>query len=100
MKNVSLHEGYRLFQVEYRKMAATQVLARPVELPKYEQIAVTEAELDWADLVTLDLEDFERPGGKERLTTQLFDAVQNIGFFYVINFGLSQDEVVSIALLC
>ena len=70
----------------------TQSVALP-PLPKYEQVATTTAELDWADLVTLDLSDFERPGGKERLAAQLFLAVQSIGFFYVINFGLSQDEV-------
>lgn len=55
----------------------------PSTLPKYEQAPVTQAELDWADLVTLDLEDFDRPGGKDRLAKQLFEAVQNIGFFYV-----------------
>lgn len=74
-------------------MAAAQVLSQPTPLPKYEQVEVTKEELDWADLVTLDLEDFDRPGGKDRLAKQLFDAVQNIGFFYVTNFGLNQDEV-------
>ena len=72
---------------------AVATLSRPAPLPKYEQVPVTKQELDWADLVTLDLEDFDRPGGKDRLSKQLFDAVQNIGFFYVINFGLSQYEV-------
>lgn len=71
---------------------ATQT-AVPPPLPKYKQVDVTSAELDWADLVTLDLSDFDNAGGKERLASQLFQAVQSIGFFYVINFGLSQDEV-------
>ncbi|KAK5938898.1 hypothetical protein PMZ80_009090 [Knufia obscura] len=74
-------------------MAAADTLRAPAPLPKYEQAAVTTQELDWADLVTLDLSDFDNPGGKERLAEQLFDAVQNIGFFYVIGFGASQDEV-------
>lgn len=74
-------------------MAAADTLRAPAPLPKYEQAAVTTQELDWADLVTLDLSDFDNPGGKERLAKQLFDAVQNIGFFYVIGFGASQDEV-------
>lgn len=74
-------------------MAPVATLPQPQPLPKYEQVEVTKQELDWADLVTLDLEDFDRSGGKDRLSKQLFDAVQNIGFFYVINFGLSQDEV-------
>lgn len=49
--------------------------------------------MDWADLVTLDLSEFNRPGGKESLAKQLFQALQTIGFFYIINFGLTQGEV-------
>lgn len=35
--------------------------------------------VDWADLVTLDLSTFDMPGGKEKLATQLFEAVNRIG---------------------
>jgi hypothetical protein len=49
--------------------------------------------VDWADLVTLDLSKFDQPGGKEALAKQLFNAIQSIGFFYVVNFGLTQEEV-------
>ncbi|KAM0257226.1 hypothetical protein ACHAQJ_004464 [Trichoderma viride] len=63
------------------------------EIPTYHQIPETTHELDWADLVTLDLSQFEKPGGKERLARQLQDAIQKIGFFYIINFGLSQEQV-------
>lgn len=49
--------------------------------------------MDWADLVTLDLSQFDEPDGKQRLATQLFDAIQKIGFFYIINFGLTQEQV-------
>lgn len=49
--------------------------------------------VEWADLVTLDLSKFDQPGGKEALAKQLFDAIQTIGFFYIVNFGLSQEEV-------
>ncbi|GJC80936.1 UPF0676 protein C1494.01 [Colletotrichum liriopes] len=62
-------------------------------LPAYQQVPETKHELEWADLVTLDLSKFEQPGGKEALAEQLFDAIQNIGFFYIINFGLCQEEV-------
>ncbi|KAF3804743.1 putative 2-oxoglutarate-dependent dioxygenase JRG21 [Colletotrichum gloeosporioides] len=62
-------------------------------LPVYHQVPETKHELEWADLVTLDLSKFDRPGGKEALAKQLFDAIQNIGFFYIVNFGLSQEEV-------
>lgn len=49
--------------------------------------------MEWADLVTLDLSKFEQPGGKEVLAKKLFNALQTIGFFYVVNFGLTQEEV-------
>lgn len=49
--------------------------------------------MDWADLVTLDLAKFDEPGGKEALARQLFEALQTIGFFYIVNFGLAQEEV-------
>lgn len=49
--------------------------------------------MEWADLVTLDLSTFDNPGGKEALAKQLFDALQTTGFFYIVNFGLSQEEV-------
>ena len=49
--------------------------------------------MEWADLVTLDLSKFDQPGGKEALAKQLFEALQTIGFFYIINFGLDQEQV-------
>ncbi|OQD86073.1 hypothetical protein PENANT_c008G04769 [Penicillium antarcticum] len=63
------------------------------EIPTYHQVPETSLDLDWADLATLDLSQFDLPGGKTRLATQLFDAIQNIGFFYITNFGLSQEDV-------
>ncbi|KAL3297475.1 flavonol synthase [Colletotrichum asianum] len=64
-----------------------------ISLPVYHQVPETKHELEWADLVTLDLSKFDQPGGKEALGKQLFDAIQNIGFFYIVNFRLSQEEV-------
>lgn len=49
--------------------------------------------VDWADLVTLDLSIFDTPRGKQKLAAQLFDAINKIGFFYITNFGLSQEVV-------
>lgn len=40
----------------------------------------TKADLSWSELVTLDLEDYNRPGGKERLAKQLEHAVHHVGF--------------------
>ncbi|KAF2446408.1 2OG-Fe(II) oxygenase superfamily protein [Karstenula rhodostoma CBS 690.94] len=59
----------------------------------YRQVPETQFELQWADLATLDLSLFDTPGGKEKLAKQLFQAIEKIGFFYVINFGLSQEAV-------
>lgn len=49
--------------------------------------------MDWAELVTLDLSKFDRPGGKEELVKELEHAVTHVGFFYVKNFNISQEEV-------
>ncbi|KAM3551532.1 hypothetical protein MY1884_007677 [Beauveria asiatica] len=53
------------------------------EIPTYHQ----------ADLANLELSRFDQPGGKQELAKQLHEAIKKIGFFYIINFGLSQDAV-------
>ena len=35
--------------------------------------------VEWADLATLDLSLFDKPGGKEQLAKQLHEAIQKIG---------------------
>ncbi|KAI1872033.1 uncharacterized protein JN550_004236 [Neoarthrinium moseri] len=74
-------------------VVASSVPDSTSSIPTYHQIPETKYELDWADLATLDLSLFDQPGGKERLANQLFDAIQKIGFFYITNFGLAQDQV-------
>ncbi|KAL2273551.1 hypothetical protein FJTKL_04452 [Diaporthe vaccinii] len=76
------------------------VIKEPSAIPEpkapklaYTQVPETRHDLDWADLVTLDLGKLDEPGGKEALAQQLFEALQTIGFFYIINFGLGQEEV-------
>ncbi|KAI5863988.1 Clavaminate synthase-like protein [Durotheca rogersii] len=64
-----------------------------VDIDRYEHVPVTKADLDWADLVTLDLSLYDQPGGKEELVKQLDHAVRNVGFFYVKNFNIPQEEV-------
>ncbi|KJK66577.1 non-heme dioxygenase in morphine synthesis N-terminal [Aspergillus parasiticus SU-1] len=49
--------------------------------------------VDWAELITLDLSQYDQPGGKEDLVKQLEHAVRHVGFFYVKNFNISQDEI-------
>ncbi|KZL65207.1 flavonol synthase (2OG-Fe(II) oxygenase) [Colletotrichum tofieldiae] len=59
----------------------------------YLQAAETTEQLDWADLVALDLSKFDKPGGKQELATEFTRAIQQIGFFYVINHGLSREDI-------
>ena len=62
-------------------------------LTPYTHPPETKEDLPWAELVTLDLGELSQPGGKESLAKQLEHAVHHVGFFYVKNFGLSQEEV-------
>jgi hypothetical protein len=50
------------------------------KLERYIHPPETQEDLPWAELVTLDLEDYARPGGKERLAKQLQHAVHHVGF--------------------
>jgi hypothetical protein len=50
------------------------------ELEPYVHPPETKEDLPWSELVTLDLEDYGRPGGKERLAKQLEHAVHHVGF--------------------
>ena len=62
-------------------------------LKPYSHPPETKADLRWSELVTLDLEEYNQPGGKERLAKQLEHAVHHVGFFYVKNFGIPQEDV-------
>nr|OQO21449.1 hypothetical protein B0A51_11868 [Rachicladosporium sp. CCFEE 5018] len=62
-------------------------------LTPYQHPPETRESLPWSELVTLDLEDFDRPGGKERLAKQLEHAVHHVGFFYVKNYSLTDEQV-------
>ena len=50
------------------------------KLEPYVHPPETKEDLPWSELVTLDLEDYNRPGGKERLAKQLEHAVHHVGF--------------------
>ncbi|KAJ7655994.1 Clavaminate synthase-like protein [Mycena polygramma] len=68
----------------------------PVPVPtlgSFEYVAETKENLPWADLVTLDLSRYEDAKGRKELARQLMTAVREKGFFYVKNFGVSQDAV-------
>ncbi|CAG8283267.1 unnamed protein product [Penicillium salamii] len=63
------------------------------DLKREDPVGETKYELDWADLATLDLSQFEVPGGKRRLANQLNEAIHEIGFFYIANVGLTSEQV-------
>ena len=52
--------------------------------------------VDWADLATLDLSQFDQPGGKKQLANQLFEAIQKIG---QMNFQLKFAVLLALTLL-
>ncbi|KAF2996567.1 hypothetical protein E8E14_001645 [Neopestalotiopsis sp. 37M] len=74
-------------------MAAAVATQPGSSIPTYHQIPETKYELDWAELATLDLSQFDQPGGKEKLAKQLAEAIEKIGFFYITDFGLTQEQV-------
>ncbi|KAJ6149495.1 hypothetical protein N7471_000694 [Penicillium samsonianum] len=63
------------------------------DLQREDPVGPTKYDLDWADLVTLDLSQFDVPGGKTKLANQLNKAIQEIGFFYISNVGLTPEQV-------
>ncbi|KAH6661814.1 putative 1-aminocyclopropane-1-carboxylate oxidase [Plectosphaerella plurivora] len=60
---------------------------------EYVQAPETAENLDWADLATLDFSKFDRPGGKQELAEELTRAISEVGFFYVINHGLTSRDI-------
>ncbi|KAK7215364.1 hypothetical protein V2G26_003367 [Clonostachys chloroleuca] len=63
-----------------------------VTLP-YVQEKETGESLEWADLASLDLSKFDQSGGKQELAKALTRAIEEVGFFYVINHGLSPEDI-------
>ncbi|PLB43999.1 iron/ascorbate family oxidoreductase [Aspergillus steynii IBT 23096] len=62
-------------------------------IDRYDHVPETKEDLDWAELITLDLSQYDQPGGKQDLVKQLEHAVRYVGFFYVKNFNISQEEI-------
>ncbi|OSX57615.1 hypothetical protein POSPLADRAFT_1155992 [Postia placenta MAD-698-R-SB12] len=63
------------------------------ELGSFSFVPETKENLDWADLVTLDFSLLGTPEGRAQLVATLVRAVREDGFFYVKNFGISQERV-------
>lgn len=52
-------------------------------LSSYSHVPETRAALEWADLETVDLSNFDDPVAKKTLAKQLIEAVREKGFLYV-----------------
>jgi len=73
-------------------------LTMPVAVPdaplsSFQHVPETQANLDWADLITIDLSLADTAEGKKKLAETLIQAVRTTGFFYVKNYGISQERV-------
>jgi gibberellin 2-oxidase len=53
----------------------------------------TKYDLDWADLTNIDISTFDKPGGKEKLASQLKIALHKDGFWTVSGTGISEEEM-------
>ncbi|KZT51518.1 Clavaminate synthase-like protein [Calocera cornea HHB12733] len=63
------------------------------QLGSYQFVAETKENLDWADLVTIDLSKYGTEQGKKELAQELLSALRTKGFFYVKNFNIPQERV-------
>ncbi|KAL1745301.1 hypothetical protein HDZ31DRAFT_36774 [Schizophyllum fasciatum] len=62
-------------------------------LGSYQHVPETKEKLDWAELVTVDLTDYNTPEGKQAAARTLIKAIREKGFFYVKGFGIPQEKV-------
>lgn len=56
----------------------------PVPLSSFQYVPVTQEDLDWADIPTVDLSKIDTVDGKKEQAQILIDAVRSYGFFYVV----------------
>jgi len=63
------------------------------QLGSFQYVQETKENLDWADLVTLDLSKYNTEEGKKELAQELINALRTKGFFYVKNFNIDQERV-------
>ncbi|KIO11433.1 hypothetical protein M404DRAFT_20862 [Pisolithus tinctorius Marx 270] len=61
-------------------------------VPHYNAAPPTKADLDYADLATIDLSKMESAQCRAALASQVRDALLTHGFFYVVNHGYSQAQ--------
>ncbi|KAH7357559.1 gibberellin 2-oxidase [Pyrenochaeta sp. MPI-SDFR-AT-0127] len=74
--------------IDTSTQATDKLLIKPWSRPQE-----TKEDLDWAPLTTIDLSQFDEPGGKQKLAGQLYDAITRVGFWIVTNTGIEDDRV-------
>jgi isopenicillin N synthase-like dioxygenase len=57
-------------------------------------------DIEWADLVTIDLALYDSADGKLKLAGLITDAIRTSGFFIVKNFGVSKEAIDQQIKLC
>lgn len=60
---------------------------------QYSYVPETKEDLDWAELPTIDLSKYGTPEGNAELAQTLIEVIRTKGFFYVTNYGISQERV-------
>ncbi|KAH7166401.1 gibberellin 2-oxidase [Dactylonectria macrodidyma] len=61
------------------------------QLPEYVPPTPTKEDLDYVDLVNLDLSKFDDPAGRKELAKQMFEAATGYGFLTLTNHGISDE---------
>lgn len=75
----------------YQYVPETKVWILPLYLLAY--LTELQENVDWAELVTVDLSLYGTPEGNKQLAQALIKAVREKGFFYVTNFNIGQERV-------
>ncbi|KAJ0311312.1 hypothetical protein COL5a_002271 [Colletotrichum fioriniae] len=61
------------------------------QLPPYSPPPPTQEDLDYVDLVNIDLSKFDTPEGLQQLAKDLYEAATGYGFLYLTNHGISNE---------
>ncbi|KZT63267.1 Clavaminate synthase-like protein [Daedalea quercina L-15889] len=67
-------------------------VAVATSLPQYSRVPVTKEDLEYAGLPVIDLSKADTYEGRVELSKDVVEAMTTIGFFYIINHGLTQAQ--------
>lgn len=72
-----------------RKLATMS--SAPSDIPAYQRPPATKSDLDYAQLASIDLSKW--PLKKDELLSDIRHAVNDVGFWFVVNTGITDEEV-------